>query len=194
MGKSRRDWINWANALTLSRVALGALCLLPATSPDPSLLMLAFVLMLLAELTDFLDGVVARATGSVTEVGKILDPMADSMYRLMIFACFVQNGWMPAWMFSIFVLRDVGVAYSRIIAVQHGLSAASRFSGKAKAVAQGVAQLFVVGAAAFQLDNLQVLSSALLYLAAAVTFYSLIDYAAAMLQPTAKNVEIESKP
>jgi phosphatidylglycerophosphate synthase len=60
----------------------------------------------------------SRVTGSVSELGKILDPMADSMYRLMVFAAFTQVGWMPAWMLAIFIVRDVGVAYIRNMALR----------------------------------------------------------------------------
>jgi CDP-diacylglycerol--glycerol-3-phosphate 3-phosphatidyltransferase len=184
VGKSA--WLNWPNALTLSRVLIGVLCLAPLASPSPVWLALAFALMGAAELTDFLDGLVARATGAVTDAGKILDPMADSMYRLIIFAAFVQNDWMPAGMMAVFVIRDVGVAYCRIIAISKLMPVASRFSGKAKAVTQAAAQLFTVGVAAFQLDFFRPFVTPLLYMAAAVTAYSLIDYAAAMLAPQPK--------
>lgn len=180
----KSEWLNWPNALTLSRVLIGVLCLAPLSSPP--WLALGFALMVVAELTDFLDGLVARATGAVTDAGKILDPMADSMYRLIIFAAFVQNGWMPAWMMAVFVIRDVGVAYCRIIAMSRGKPVSARFSGKAKAVVQAAAQLFAVGVAAFQLDFLRSYSEPLLYLAAAVTAYSLLDYASAMLSPSPK--------
>lgn len=188
-GVAPAGWLNWPNALTLSRVGLGALCLIPLASDAEGALLLAFALMVAAELTDFLDGFVARLTNSVSEAGKILDPMADSMYRLMIFAAFVENNWMPAWMLAIFIVRDVGVAYTRIIASRHGGSVASRFSGKAKAVAQGAAQLWVVGALAFGVAALQSFSQTLLLIAAAVTLYSLVDYAAGMLKPAAKETQ-----
>jgi CDP-diacylglycerol--glycerol-3-phosphate 3-phosphatidyltransferase len=175
------NWLNWPNALTLSRVVIGAVCLAPLTNASPGALTIAFGLMIVAELTDFLDGMVARATGAVTEAGQILDPMADSMYRLIIFAAFVQNGWMGAWLMAVFLVRDVGVAYCRIIATSRNKPVSARFSGKAKAVVQGAAQLFVVGVAAFQLDALRPFTSPALYLAAAVTAYSLFDYATAML-------------
>jgi phosphatidylglycerophosphate synthase len=93
---------------------------------------------------------------------------------------------MPAWLMAVFLVRDVGVSYCRIIATSRNQPVAARFSGKAKAVVQGVAQLFVVGVAAFQLTALQTLASPLLYLAAAVTAFSLFDYAAAMLSPKPK--------
>jgi len=184
----KSGWLNWPNTLTLSRVVLGALCLIPLTLGGERALALAFALMVAAELTDFLDGFVARLTGAVSEAGKILDPMADSMYRLMIFAGFVQNGWMAAWLLAIFIVRDIGVAYTRIIASRQGVSVASRFSGKAKAVAQGAAQVFVVGVLAFDLTALAPASQPLLLLAAAVTLYSLIDYVLGMRQSRVKDV------
>jgi CDP-diacylglycerol--glycerol-3-phosphate 3-phosphatidyltransferase len=185
MATSETRWLNWPNGLTLSRVVFGLACLAPLASGERALIVLAFILMLAAELTDFLDGYVARLTNTVTPAGKILDPMADSMYRLTIFAAFVQNAWMPAWMFCVFIIRDVGVAYCRVVAQERGIPVASRFSGKAKAVVQGAAQLFVVGVMAFGLDGLAPWRQAVLGLAAAVTLYSLVDYAMAMVSPAA---------
>lgn len=179
---AKSNWLNLPNALTLSRVALGAVALAPLTADKTALLPIVFAFMLAAELTDFLDGWAARATGQVSEAGKILDPMADSMYRLMIFAGFVELGWMPAWMLVIFILRDVGVAYTRIFASRSGRPVASRFSGKAKAVAQAAAQLFAVGVPAFGLIDLQPYVWPLLLLAAAVTLYSFADYVFGMLR------------
>lgn len=177
-------WLNLPNALTLSRVGLGLACLWPlAAAEQRAALGLAFALMAAAEATDLFDGVAARGLGAVTAIGKILDPMADSMYRLTIFAAFVQNGWMPAWLMCVFILRDIGVSYLRIVAQQNAIPVAARFSGKAKAVAQGAAQLFAVGVGAFGLDALTPLRLPALMLAAFVTAYSLIDYAVAMLGP-----------
>jgi CDP-diacylglycerol--glycerol-3-phosphate 3-phosphatidyltransferase len=168
------------NAITLSRVFLGAACLWLLTAGQQELLKIGLAVMVIAELTDFLDGLAARLTGKVSELGKILDPMADSMYRLTVFAAFTQVGWMPAWMLAIFIVRDVGVAYIRNMALQEGLSVAARFSGKAKAVVQGAAQIFAVAVAAFNLEQLQIFIWPALCLAAAVTLYSLGDYAGAV--------------
>jgi len=193
MGSSSRlNWVNWPNTITLSRVGLGLLCLPLLVSTDRNALLLGFALMITAELTDLLDGVVARATKSITPAGKLLDPMADSMYRLTIFALFVQLAWMPAWMMCIFIIRDIGVAYLRMVAQQSGIPVASRFSGKAKAVAQGAAQLFVVGAVGLGLDNLLPWRFPALALAAAVTLYSLADYAFAMLNAPAQRTNAKA--
>ncbi|MEJ0023094.1 MAG: CDP-alcohol phosphatidyltransferase family protein [Alphaproteobacteria bacterium] len=127
-GKS--GWANLPNALTLSRVAIGAVCLAPLATNTPASLTIAFALMIAAELTDFLDGLVARATGAVTDAGKILDPMADSMYRLIIFAAFVQNAWAPAWLLAVFIVRDIGVAYCRIIAMSRNQPGESSCPGR----------------------------------------------------------------
>ncbi len=178
------SWLNAPNVLTLSRVVLGFACLAPLTAMTREGFLIALAIMVVAELTDLFDGMVARATNSVTDSGKILDPMADSIYRLTIFSAFVQNDWMPAWLLCVFILRDVSVAYVRIGAVQKGTTPASRMSGKIKAVAQGGAQVLAVAVFAFALDNLTPFVPALLYAAAAVTLYSLVDYAFGMLKST----------
>lgn len=188
----RLGWLNLANAVTLSRIPLGLICLVPLALMSREALWAAFAVMILAELTDLFDGMIARARNQVTAAGKILDPMADSIYRLTIFAAFVQNGWMPAWLLCVFIIRDVAVAYIRIVGVQSGVSPASRFSGKAKAVAQAGAQLLVVAAFASGLDNADELAPLALYAAAATTLYSLLDYAGGMLKGASGKAERNS--
>lgn len=180
--RAPEPWLNLPNMVTLSRIVLGLICLIPLAAMSREALWIALAIMALAELTDLFDGMLARARNAVTATGKILDPMADSIYRLTIFAAFVQNGWMPAWLFCIFIIRDVAVAYMRIIGVQSGVSPAARWSGKVKAVVQAAAQLSVVAAFAFGLDSAPQLVPLVLYAAAAVTLYSLFDYAGGMLK------------
>jgi CDP-diacylglycerol--glycerol-3-phosphate 3-phosphatidyltransferase len=172
--------LNAPNLVTLSRVVFGVVAIFCLVSHDQGLMIAGVALMALAELTDFLDGYVARLTRQVTDMGKVLDPMADSMYRLMIFGAFVQAGWMGAWLLAVFVVRDIGVSYARMIAMQNGRPVSARFSGKLKAVVQGIAQIYVAAVMALHLDNLAPLCAPLLYIAAAVTFYSLVDYVMAL--------------
>ena len=149
-------------------------------------LWVALGLMIVAEVSDGIDGYVARRYGQVSAVGKILDPMADSLYRVSVFTAFAANRWMPVWMFLIMVWRDVSVSYLRVVAEQKIGTMSARQSGKLKAVAQGFAQLLVVFVYAMwgprlAADMQLVLWSALL-IATLVTAWSLVDYAVSVIR------------
>src|SRR5262245_10240126 len=84
-----------ANAITGSRILVGPVCIWLLTQNLASYAWLALFLMVAAELSDLLDGSVARWSSRVTKFGKILDPMADCLYRDSVFIAFFLNGWMP---------------------------------------------------------------------------------------------------
>src|SRR5205085_953924 len=103
-------------------------------------LALPFVLLALvivAELTDLFDGMAARRRNQVTELGKILDPMADSIFRLSVFLAFTQGiVALPLWLVLLFFYRDSIISMLRTICALRGFTLAARFSGKVKAVVQ----------------------------------------------------------
>lgn len=113
-----------------------------------SLLALPFVLIglvLLAELTDLFDGMAARRKNQVTELGKLLDPMADSIFRLSVFLALTQGPVkLPVWLVLIFFYRDSVISLLRTVCALRGYTLAARFSGKVKAVVQGVAALSIL--------------------------------------------------
>jgi CDP-diacylglycerol--glycerol-3-phosphate 3-phosphatidyltransferase len=134
----------WANLITLSRLFLAAAIALLVTllgKPLPisaSLAVLLAALAVLEELTDALDGIVARATGTASELGGILDPLCDSLSRLMVYFAFALVGWVSLLVPLVMVVRDILVAYTRVVNAMTGLGKTSaRLSGKAKAVVQG---------------------------------------------------------
>jgi CDP-diacylglycerol--glycerol-3-phosphate 3-phosphatidyltransferase len=104
-----------------------------------ALLIALAVVFAVIEVTDALDGVLARATGSVSDLGKILDPFADSVSRLTYFICFASAGIMPLWVLLLVVYRDTAVAFARLLAARRGHVMAARFTGKLKAWVYAVA-------------------------------------------------------
>ncbi len=104
---------------------------------------LLFILVL-CELSDIFDGVIARRSNQVTELGKILDPMADSIVRLSILLVFTQGiVKLPVLLVLVFVARDAMISTLRTLCALNGIALAARLSGKLKAVLQGIA-IFVV--------------------------------------------------
>ncbi len=107
-------------------------------------LVATILVMLLAEVSDLLDGHLARRLNVSSPFGKIVDPLADSLYRALVFLAFMDAGWMPVWMVAVIISRDILVSYLRIFSEQHGVTMGARQSGKIKAVFQGVVQIGTV--------------------------------------------------
>jgi len=113
-----------------------------------SLYFLPFILLfflMLSELSDFFDGYLARKNNTVTELGKLLDPMADSITHLTIFLAFTQGLIrLPLFLVFIFIYRDAMVSTLRTLCALRGVALAARISGKVKALLQGMAIFLVL--------------------------------------------------
>ncbi len=97
------------------------------------------------ELTDLLDGFFARRFGVVTEWGAALDPYMDSFSRLIVYWTLACVGLTLPLVPLVMALRDVTVAYCRIFLARAGHTVAANWSGKVKAVVQGVTAMVIVG-------------------------------------------------
>ncbi len=135
--------------LTGSRLILAPLFagfFLYAYSHDLSIpwLWVSAVIMALMELSDTLDGRVARAQGTVTEFGKIFDPVCDSLSRQTIFLTYMSAGIIPIWVFLVFLYRDGLMMFLRVMSAIDGTVMAAKISGKIKAVLQAIASALVL--------------------------------------------------
>ena len=95
----------------------------------------AVVLVLLyavAELTDLFDGRIARKSGTVTDLGKVMDPFADVMSHLTYFTCFLVSGLIPVWAFAIIMWREFSQSFLRMLLMGKGKPMAANIFGKAK--------------------------------------------------------------
>ncbi len=137
-----------ANWITLSRIFFGPLFayffMNGITEGSMSSFWIALVTLILIEISDGIDGFVARKFNQVTDMGKYLDPLADSMSRLTIFLSFTLTGLMPWWMFLVFLYRDITVSGVRIFAIKEGTVVSARISGKLKAIFQAIGSFAVL--------------------------------------------------
>lgn len=102
-------------------------------------------LLILCELSDVFDGVVARKYDEVTELGKILDPMADSIVRLSLLLGFTKGFiQLPLFLVLVFVYRDSIISTLRTICALRGEALAARTSGKIKAIIQAITVFSIV--------------------------------------------------
>lgn len=102
-------------------------------------------ILVVSELSDAFDGFLARKLHQVTDLGKLLDPMADSIYRISIFLTFTQPPVsVPLLIVFIFLYRDSVISTLRTICALRGFALAARSSGKIKAIIQAISMLAIV--------------------------------------------------
>lgn len=175
--------------LTLARIVISPIFLLIYLKYQAfglTLLTLPIVLLGLltvSELSDFFDGFIARKWNQVTQLGKILDPMADSIARISVFLTFTQGVvQLPLLLVLVFLYRDVIISMLRTLCALRGVTLAARISGKIKAVIQAIAAFVILllmipyALGRISLESLQEISVYVVVVAAAYTLFSGIEY------------------
>ncbi len=130
---------NISNMLTISRIVVTPFFLYLFFLPSLVARIAVLVLIILSEITDMVDGHLARKKKMVTDFGKIVDPLADRIFRLTLFLCFVKAGLIDVWFFALCFYRDCMVTSMRIVAMNSKIVFAAQISGKIKAVLQATA-------------------------------------------------------
>lgn len=136
--------MNLANKLTLSRIVtipFFLVALLPASfgipeAAFPALRTLALALFVVASITDYFDGALARRHGWVTNFGKLLDPLADKLIVMAAFVGMVELEIFPSWMVILVLCREFLITGLRTLAVTQGKVLAADRWGKNKTVIQ----------------------------------------------------------
>lgn len=181
--------MNLPNKLTLFRIILIPFFILIVAAPILSgsvtiagtvisnTRWVATLIFIVASLTDFLDGQIARRRHLVTNFGKFADPMADKMLVMTAFIFLVSLNDAPAWVIVIIVCRELAVTGLRLIVVENdGKVVAAAWPGKIKTTTQMLAIIFLLlnnvlfAAINFPFDQL------MLYICLFFTIYSGIDY------------------
>ncbi len=124
-----------ASKITLLRVAFIPvyMVLMYISGGDPNGWMYgALALFIIASLTDYVDGYIARTYNQVTDFGKFLDPLADKLLTIAAMAMFCQWGRFPAWALMIVLTREFAVSGLRMVASGKGNVIAAGWSGKVK--------------------------------------------------------------
>ncbi|NIA29676.1 MAG: CDP-diacylglycerol--glycerol-3-phosphate 3-phosphatidyltransferase, partial [Actinobacteria bacterium] len=148
-------------------------------------LLICIGLFTILEITDLLDGRIARKYGQITDFGKLMDPYADSIARFTIFLSFLSADLAPLWVIAIFFYRDVLVSVIRVFSIKEGVVIAARKSGKTKAWVQALGISLVLILLLLQKTNVYTdpltvfhvqLTAIIIFLAALVTLWSAVDY------------------
>ncbi|MEI8094549.1 MAG: CDP-diacylglycerol--glycerol-3-phosphate 3-phosphatidyltransferase [Spirochaetales bacterium] len=132
--------MGWANRITLFRIALAPVfaALFSALGVFPTqkvtLLAALWLVFLISESSDVVDGWVARKFGETSDLGKLLDPFSDVLSRLTLFLCFLLVGCVPLWFFLVVLYRELSMTFLRTLLMQKGVVQAASSGGKTKAV------------------------------------------------------------
>jgi CDP-diacylglycerol--glycerol-3-phosphate 3-phosphatidyltransferase len=165
---------NLPNSLTLARIMMVPLLVVVLLTRFSGSEFWGLGIFLLAVLTDLFDGMIARRTQKVTEVGKLLDPIADKLLLSAAFISLVELGLAPAWMVVVFIGRDFAVSGLRQVAQLRGVVIAATWWGKVKTTAQIIAiSMLIVN---YQLGVLAPLAKIALWAALVLTVASLCSY------------------
>jgi CDP-diacylglycerol--glycerol-3-phosphate 3-phosphatidyltransferase len=120
------------NTLTLFRIIAVPLIVVLMLFPNRVCTFAAAILFSAAAITDYLDGYIARTRGLVSNLGKVMDPVADKLLVSSAFIMLTSLGWVPAWMVCIIVGREIAVTGLRSIMTEHKADVSASNLGKYK--------------------------------------------------------------
>lgn len=135
--------MNLPNKLTILRIALTAVFLFFLFAHGAVYKILAFLMFLIAALTDFLDGYFAKKYDMISDFGRLMDPIADKVLVISAFIAFVEMRLIPAWMVVIIILREFIVTGMRLMALQKRGVIEAAAGGKHKTASQ-MASIFII--------------------------------------------------
>jgi CDP-diacylglycerol--glycerol-3-phosphate 3-phosphatidyltransferase len=137
--------MNWANRLTISRLILTVLFVAMLNCAWPYARTAALIIFLIAGVTDFVDGEIARRCGIVTNFGKLMDPLVDKIMMAAAFISLVPMGAIPAWAATTVVGREFLITGLRLMASARGQVLPSERLGKHKTSWQIITVIFFLG-------------------------------------------------
>ena len=167
--------MNLPNKLTILRVIMipfFVVCLLWEGGDNPIFRYAAAALFLIASFTDMLDGKIARKYNLVTNFGKFMDPLADKLLVCSALICLIELEELPAWMVIIIISREFIISGFRLIASDNGVVIAASYWGKFKTTFQMAAVVLLI----LDIEQLQLLTSIIVWIALILTIVSLVDY------------------
>ena len=163
--------MNLSNFLTLSRIILTPLICAFILNENYAFALYVFII---ASLTDFFDGFIARKSNKVTNSGKILDPISDKILTFSIFSCLMKVRLLNIWAFIILLSRDFLISSIRIILAKNKIVYGANILGKLKTIVQ-FAFIFVLLFSDGKNNNLILCSEIFLWISVFVSVVSLIS-------------------
>ena len=166
--------MNLPNKLTVLRVIMipvfVVFMLFPVTGSVDKWIALA--LFIIASLTDWLDGYLARKYNLVTNFGKFMDPLADKLLVCSALICLIEVSGIPSWIVIIIIAREFIISGFRLVASDAGVVIAASYWGKFKTTVQIIMIIMLI----LDFKWLYIPTQVVVYVALALTVISLIDY------------------
>lgn len=162
--------MNTANKLTMTRIVMIPIFLVVLYLDFDFNKYIALAIFILASVTDFIDGYVARHYDQITDFGKFMDPLADKLLVVSAMLWFAEVGQMPGWCVLIVVAREFAVTGLRLVAVDNGRVIAAGWSGKVKTATTMVCICLML------LPIPAVVNTICVVLIVATTLYSGVEY------------------
>ncbi len=174
---SRQSLTTLPNVLTYLRMAtipvIVVLLRWPATPYSQNI---AFLFFILASLTDYFDGILARRRNTVTSIGKLLDPLADKLLTSAVLIMLIPAAKVQAWMVFLIVGREIIITGLRAIAVGHGLIINASRLGKNKMVSQTLALTFLLPVIPEYQYSFDLIGTCFLWISLFLGYISACDY------------------
>ncbi|MDU6822752.1 CDP-diacylglycerol--glycerol-3-phosphate 3-phosphatidyltransferase [Intestinibacter bartlettii] len=168
--------MNLPNKLTLLRICLIPVFVILMLSQVSNFFLISCVIFIIASITDFLDGKIARKYNLVTDFGKFMDPLADKLLVLSALICMIEYDLVAGWMVIIIVARELTVSILRAIAADNGKVIAASGGGKIKTTSQMIAIILLLIGANYSNSQIVFVGTIAMYIATIFTLYSGIDY------------------
>ncbi len=169
-----QESLNVPNFITLVRILLIPVFVMLFFTPTPGRSLSAAIIFVVAAVTDLLDGYIARRTGQVTRLGKLLDPIADKLLVLSALILLVNIDRVSALVAILIIAREVAVTGIRAIAAGEGMIIPAETTGKYKMALQvtAITLLILEGTGLAELGNMHLAGSVTLYLSLVLGYIS----------------------
>ena len=166
--------MNLPNKLTLFRVVLIPFFVFFLLAPyfEGYGNYIAVAIFIVASITDFLDGKIARKYNLVTNFGKFMDPLADKLLVCSALICLIQLELITAWVVIIIIAREFIISGFRLVASDNGVVIAASYWGKWKTTFQMFAVILMI----LDIPALEIPKQICIWVALALTIISLVDY------------------
>ena len=128
--KMFRGFWNVPNMLSLFRLLLVPALIITYFCVPGTNHVVALVIFLVASITDFLDGIIARATNQITPIGTVLDPFADKLLKIATLVCFCIDGVLPVWLVVLLIFIDLAMIIAGVCLFKKQITIPSNIIGK----------------------------------------------------------------
>ena len=160
------------NTLTLFRIVSAPVIVILLLMPNRFTALVAGLIFSAAAITDYFDGYLARRYGLVSNLGKVMDPVADKLLVSSSFIMLVHHGWIPAWIACIIIGRELAITGLRNIVAEKGLDVSASNLGKYKTGFQIAAAIPLLIHYPFIGLNVQAIGTLFLWAALIFTIWS----------------------